>query len=237
MSKFSPGKLMTAFFVFFFPILIYLGSWQISRGLEKEDIVSQHYENKSLPVIEESEMNNLSPENLAYRTVNLKGEYRRESYLLDNRLYRQEAGYEVFTTFETHEDSLFLVNRGWISKEDFNYDGDVAIKKGTTSIQGVLSPFNRFGLNLTDEISAADWPKLVQELDYESARQDLGPAINGSVIQLSAASEGALEPIWKPVELQPSRHFGYALQWFGLALVLFCSYLYYGYKGNSYENK
>ena len=56
MDKFSPGKLMTAFFVFFFPILIYLGSWQVSRGLEKEVIVSQHYENKSLPVINEKQM-------------------------------------------------------------------------------------------------------------------------------------------------------------------------------------
>ena len=53
MSKFSPGKLMTAFVVFFFPILIYLGSWQVMRGLEKKDIVNQHYENKSLPVISE----------------------------------------------------------------------------------------------------------------------------------------------------------------------------------------
>ena len=53
MSKFSPGKLMTAFVVFFFPILIFLGSWQVVRGLEKEGIVNQHYENKSLPVINE----------------------------------------------------------------------------------------------------------------------------------------------------------------------------------------
>jgi len=47
---------MTAFFVFFFPILIYLGSWQVIRGLEKKDIVDQHYQNKSLPVINESDM-------------------------------------------------------------------------------------------------------------------------------------------------------------------------------------
>ena len=100
---------MTAFVVFFFPILIFLGSWQIVRGLEKEDIVNRHYENKSLPVISEKEMATLNLENLIYRTVNLEGEYRPESYILDNRLYRQEAGYEVFTAFETSEKNLFLV--------------------------------------------------------------------------------------------------------------------------------
>ena len=74
------------------------------------------------------------------------------------------------------------------------------------------------------------WPKLVQQIDYEAARNDLGLNINNSVIQLSAGSTGALEPIWKPVDLKPSRHYGYALQWFGLALVLICSYFYYGFK-------
>ena len=228
MSKFSPGKLMTAFVVFFFPILIYLGSWQVMRGLEKKDIVSQHYENKSLPVINEKEMATLNSENLIYRTVNLEGEYQSESYILDNRLYRQEAGYEIFTAFETSEKNLFLINRGWVSKED--YENGTEEAEGKVTIQGVLSPFKRFGLNLVDQIYLDGWPKLVQQVDYETTKNDIGNSINESVIQLSAASAGAFEPIWKPVDLKPSRHFGYALQWFGLALVLTCSYFYYGYK-------
>ena len=219
---------MTAFVVFFFPILIYLGSWQVMRGLEKKDIVNQHYENKSLPVISEKEMATLNSENLIYRTVNLEGEYQSESYILDNRLYRQEAGYEIFTTFETFEKNLFLINRGWVSKEDYEKGTEEA--EGKVTIQGVLSPFKRFGLNLVDQIYLDGWPKLVQQVDYETAKNDIGNSINESVIQLSAASAGAFEPIWKPVDLKPSRHFGYALQWFGLALVLICSYFYYGYK-------
>ena len=219
---------MTAFVVFFFPILIYLGSWQVMRGLEKKDIVSQHYENKSLPVINEKEMATLNSENLIYRTVNLEGEYQSESYILDNRLYRQEAGYEIFTAFETSEKNLFLINRGWVSKED--YENGTEEAEGKVTIQGVLSPFKRFGLNLVDQIYLDGWPKLVQQVDYETTKNDIGNSINKSVIQLSAASAGAFEPIWKPVDLKPSRHFGYALQWFGLALVLICSYFYYGYK-------
>ena len=112
---------MTAFFVFFFPILLYLGSWQVIRGLEKQDIVNQHYENKSLPVVSEKEMFNLNADKLTYRTVNLYGEFGAKTYLLDNRLYRQEAGYEVFTTFKTSGNELFLVNRGWSPKEGFKY--------------------------------------------------------------------------------------------------------------------
>ena len=221
---------MTAFVVFFFPILIFLGSWQVVRGLEKEDIVNQHYENKSLPVISEKEMNSLNLENLVYRTVNLEGEYRPESYILDNRLYRQEAGYEVFTAFETSEKNLFLINRGWVAKENFDYEENINFNKGAVTIQGVLSPFKRFGLNLINQKYHDGWPKLVQQVDYKATRSDLGADVSNSVVQLSASSIGALEPIWKPVELKPSRHYGYALQWFGLALVLICSYFYYGFK-------
>ena len=230
MSKFSPGKLMTAFFVFFFPILIYLGSWQVIRGLEKKDIVDQHYQNKSLPVINESDMPLIEEDKLTYRTINLQGEFGPESYLLDNRLYRQEAGYEVFTTFATSENRLFLVNRGWISKENFDYEVDIKTEGSGISIQGVLSPFTRFGLNLTDESYESGWPKLVQQIDYEATVRDLGFDINSFVLQLSAGSVGALEPIWKPVDLKPSRHYGYALQWFGLAAVLISSFFYYGFK-------
>ena len=221
---------MTFFVMFFFPILIFLGSWQVSRGIDKTDIVEKHYMNKSLPVINEKEMSVMNEDNLKYRTVNLYGEFGQESYLLDNRLYRQEAGYEVFTTFETSENSVFLINRGWISKEDFNYDEDILLKEKGISIQGLLSPFTRFGLNLVDESYEDAWPKLVQQIDYEAAKKDLGANINNSVIQLSAGSSGALEPIWKPVDLKPSRHYGYALQWFGLAIVLICSFFYYGLK-------
>ncbi len=221
---------MTIFVMFFFPILIFLGSWQVSRGIDKTDIVEKHYMNKSLPVINEKEMSVMNEDNLKYRTVNLYGEFGQESYLLDNRLYRQEAGYEVFTTFETSENSVFLINRGWISKEGFNYDEDILLKEKGISIQGLLSPFTRFGLNLVDESYVDTWPKLVQQIDYEAAKKDLGSNINNSVIQLSAGSSGALEPIWKPVDLKPSRHYGYALQWFGLAIVLICSFFYYGFK-------
>ena len=206
---------MTFFVMFFFPILIFLGSWQVSRGIDKTDIVEKHYMNKSLPVINEKEMSVMNEDNLKYRTVSLYGEFGQESYLLDNRLYRQEAGYEVFTTFETSENSVFLINRGWISKEDFNYDEDILLKEKGISIQGLLSPFTRFGLNLVDESYVDTWPKLVQQIDYEAAKKDLGANINNSVIQLSAGSSGALEPIWKPVDLKPSRHYGYALQWCG----------------------
>ena len=113
-------------------------------------------------------MTTLNSGNLIYRSVSLEGEYRPESYILDNRLYRQEAGYEIFTAFETSENNLFLVNRGWVSKEDFNYEEGAETYQEKVFIQGVLSPFKRFGLNLVNQTYLDDWPKLVLSLIHIS---------------------------------------------------------------------
>ena len=99
----------------------------------------------------------------------------------------------MFTSFETSEKHLFLVNRGWISKENFDYEADIKTEDIGISIQGVLSPFTRFGLNLTDETFEPGWPKLVQQIDYQAAVTDLGINLHSFVLQLSAGSVGALE--------------------------------------------
>ena len=205
-----------------------LGSWQISRGMDKQEIWNLNNLNKSLPVISEEEVLSLSFDNAVYRSIFLDGRFGDESYLLDNRLYKQEAGYEVFSVFKTENNKTYLVNRGWVSKEEFN-DQDALIKSRIT-IEGIYSPFRRFGLNLSNENSITGWPKKVQELTYEQAALEIGAEVEEAVIQLSAGSVGAYEPIWLPAEFKPSRHYGYAVQWFGLALVLAVSYIYFGLK-------
>jgi len=219
---------MTIFVVFFLPVLLFLGSWQIFRGLEKQEIWSLNNLNKSLPIMAEKEALLMNFDNAVYRSVFLDGRFGEESYLLDNRLHKQEAGYEVFSVFESSNKNTYLVNRGWVSKEEFN--GLETLMNSRISIEGIYSPFRRFGLNLSEEKQLTGWPKKVQELSYDQAVLDLGKEIKEVVIQLSAGSPGAYEPIWLPAEFKPSRHYGYAVQWFGLALVLAGSYIYFGFK-------
>ena len=92
MRNFNPGKAMTIFVLFFLPVLLLLGSWQISRGMDKQEIWNLNNLNKSLPVISEEEVLSLSFDNAVYRSIFLDGRFGDESYLLDNRLYKQEAG-------------------------------------------------------------------------------------------------------------------------------------------------
>mgnify|MGYP000344883363 FL=1 len=98
---------MTCFVIFFLPILLYLGYWQISRGFEKKSIWETYTNNKTLPPLSEKELLNNKAEHLLYRSIMIKGSYVDRSFLLDNRTYRKEKGFEVFTPFESENQKLF----------------------------------------------------------------------------------------------------------------------------------
>ena len=228
-KSFNPGVWMTCFVIFFLPILLYLGYWQISRGFEKKAIWEAYSINKTLPPILEKELSLYKKEDLFYRSVIIQGYYINDSFLLDNRVYRSKKGYEIFTPFKSEDQAVYLVNRGWTN----NYsDHPFKAPEGRHLIEGIISPFNKYGLNLSKVETEKSFPVVVQELTHSSASKLLGNnlSIEKIVIQLSAASKGSFEPIWGPTELKAPRHWGYAAQWLGLALVLVILYFYYGYK-------
>ena len=92
-KSFNPGVWMTCFVIFFLPILLYLGYWQISRGFEKKAIWEAYSINKTLPPILEKELSLYKKEDLFYRSVIIQGSYINDSFLLDNRVYRSKKGY------------------------------------------------------------------------------------------------------------------------------------------------
>ena len=61
---------------------------------------------------------------------------------------------------------------------------------------------------------------IIQGLDKELMEDLSGYKFLPYVFELSALSNLSLEPIWRPTSLKSTRHFGYAIQWFALALVV-----------------
>ena len=61
--------------------------------------------------------------------------------------------------------------------------------------------------------------------------------LDNSLIQISPASVGALEPIWSPSVFKAQRHWAYAAQWYGLFVVLLIGYIIYGNKRGREANE
>lgn len=237
-NKFKPGLPMSIFFLFFFPLLIVLGFWQLERANFKEQMWSSFDERKQLSPLEESSIGNMLEEDLFYRSLSLEGNYLPKSFLLDNRMYRNKKGFEVFTPFITKSKKVFLVNRGWLPINRALKINEQELVGNEISIGGMIIPFKRFGLDLGHKTIKYNWPRVVQEITFNQVIKDLGiKDLYFGVLSLSAGYKSSFEPIWKPSEFKASRHIGYSVQWFGLAICLLMSFIYFGFRINKDENK
>ena len=86
-------------------------------------------------------------------------------------------------------------------------------------IDGMIRPFSK-DFVLEDQAKQIANNFIIQGLDKELMEDLSGYKFLPYVFELSALSNLSLEPIWRPTSLKSTRHFGYAIQWFALALVV-----------------
>ena len=200
-------------------ILVSLGTWQFARGMHKAEL------EKKMDMFADSTMDlQTAPEDwndLNYREVGLTGKPQTaRTMLLDNRIYQGQVGYEVIVPFVLQDQSaIVLLNRGWVSREQANI-----LENGTIfedmKIAGQLY-LPKTGMKLVDTILVKDrWPRVIAYLDIPDLSEELGVSLAPPVVVLDSNSDFAFQKIWQPYIMSPIRHYGYAVQWWGLALVL-----------------
>ncbi|HEY9035864.1 MAG TPA: SURF1 family protein [Pseudomonadales bacterium] len=208
------------FTVMLLPVLLSLGFWQLERADEKRAIQAR------FSAWEHSEPRWLHGEEDAvehYRPVALRGRFLTKRYfLLDNRTRQGQVGFEVIGLFrETESRKLFAVNRGWVAgNPDRSQLPEVSFPAGEISLRGhAYWPEAGWQLN-GPQVSAGEWPKVTQSQlpsDLQAvAKTPLAPYL----VRLSPDSPAALVTDWQPVNTQPEKHTGYAVQWFLMAAAL-----------------
>ncbi|MYJ51808.1 MAG: SURF1 family protein [Gammaproteobacteria bacterium] len=200
-------------------LLVSLGAWQFMRGMHKADL-----ESRIGAVADRTVVLDTAPESWAhldYVRVRLTGSMdTARTLLLDNRVHRGQVGYEVIVPFALRDGSAtVLVNRGWIPREGVEMlDDGPAIRE--TEIAGQLYRPDT-GIMLVDTMSATDrWPVVIQYLDIPVLSDHLGLALEPAMVVLDADAAQGFERIWQPYVMNSARHYGYAVQWWGLAVVL-----------------
>lgn len=195
-----------------------LGTWQINRGLSKDNVLSLvNNKHKDYPQLSELPENSSSAN---YQQATLAGQwYDKQFFLLDNRIYKGQAGYEVLTPFQLPDNQHLLINRGWIPRsqtdniplpESAELTGTLYLpKKGYTIGEAIHSD------QLIDNI----WPKTSLYMDPAAFSAALKQPLSPLILVLDETHPDSLIRIWKPVVIEPERHYAYALQWYGLAVV------------------
>lgn len=204
-------------------LLLWLGTWQMQRGQAKEDMLAERSaarqaEPHRLPATGESEAV------LYGSAVAARGEYRDDrQILLDNQVRRERVGYRVWTPLRLDDGRLVLIDRGWIAAgRDRSRPPNPPAPAGETAIRGIWRDLPQPGLRLEapGACEQSGWPRVLNYPSYEQvACQYAEPVVDGLLL-LDENAAGGFERDWNDLGLPPARHYGYATQWYALALTL-----------------
>jgi surfeit locus 1 family protein len=223
-------------------LCIRLGIWQLDRLEQRRAFNAQFEAARVQPVLD---LNQEQPENLTemeWRAVKATGEYDfAHQVAVRNQYYGSEYGYHLLTPLrfipmtspsgQSGQAVAVLVDRGWIPAEgnasvsDWRkYDaaglvevaGQIRLTQSKPAIGGVADPLPEDGARL-DVWNNADITRIAAQMPYP---------VLPVYIQPDADPDDTVPPIpFQPViELTEGPHFGYALQWFTFATILFLGY-------------
>ena len=184
----------------------YLGLWQWERANDKRLALAVR---ETAPALVQP---TVQPAQGA--EVTLRGEYLAEHTLyLDNRTVEGRLGVAVLTPLRDSFGQLWLVQRGFLATGPHREPPQATTPSGSVELTGEwqevqaggpLYGENREGVRL-------------QQLSLEPWRASLGSFSYAGWLHASEG-DGVLIPWWKASVMPPSRHIGYAFQWWGLAL-------------------
>ncbi|TQV70714.1 SURF1 family protein [Exilibacterium tricleocarpae] len=210
--------------VLFLPVLIGLGFWQLDRAEEKRQIIGAFEQRLNLPPVDVDTQDDAYALQ-SHQAVTLTGSFNQQQwFLLDNRVRRGQAGFEVLVPFYTSEGKWIIVNRGWVKANALRTDlPEVEFPAGEVTIRGRLR-LVQGDLVLSDDVAEGDgWPRIVQTervLILNRLLEDFDHTLWRFSVRIDADDPAALEAGWPLINTSPAKHIGYAVQWFALAAAL-----------------
>ncbi len=207
-------------------VMINLGFWQIRRYDQKQGLLNGYQQ--SLSKVPYTWHDFIKASDKVFHRVKIQGVYlNNKSMLLDNRWYKNKIGYEVLTPFQIQgEKKVLLINRGWIPRgRDRQQLPKITPIVGKQSVQGYINKpiLHNFILGNAIE-SHARWPLRLQKINFKEIANAIDQPIYAYVLRLSKSALGGFVRQWVVVVGKPSRHLGYAVQWFLMSLALIIAY-------------
>ena len=210
-------------------VCLWLGTWQMQRLGEKEALIAavdDRLEADPIPVPAADEWASLDTEALNFQPVALTGTFRYSqtitvfTSLSDARGAHGGVGYWVVTPFVLTEGGTVFVNRGFVPQE-FQ---EAAVTDGgpdepEVTITGLLRPaegtsFLTPAPNTSDRIDFVRNPERLAGM-VDPALAPFAPFY----VDMPAGAPGELPQGGETVVTFPNNHLGYAVTWYGFAIV------------------
>lgn len=196
-----------------------LGVWQVQRAHEKKMmlVAAQAFERKA-PV----DWQPNQPLPAQYERIRVQGCFGPMILLLDNQHYEHQVGYHVLSLLQVAHGAILLVDRGWVPGDVTRMrlpvvDSPVAcVSLMGSSYYPSLRPWLVGSMFEKTEPHRA----VIEYVDPPLISQFLHKSVYPFIIRLDPHEANGYVRAWPIVSMPPERHYAYALQWFGMALVV-----------------
>jgi len=215
-------------------ICVRLGIWQLDRLDQRRAFNLQVETMRAMPPLDVNREGSDSIDKMEWRPATVTGEYDFENQIaIRNQYYGNEYGYHLLTPLLSKEINV-LVDRGWIPAEGNSTPADWRKydEPGMVTVKGQI----RLGQGKPTLGGVADAPPadgsplwVWNNGDIEKIALQLPYLIMNVYIQSDPNVDDETPPIpYQPaLELTEGPHFGYAIQWFTFATILFVGYPFF----------
>jgi surfeit locus 1 family protein len=195
-----------------------LGVWQITRGFEKRESQQLFQDETGFSAWHDG------MEVRPFQQLKATGRYDGgRQVLLENIIINSRYGYYVITPLVDMDDEpVLLVNRGWIEKDSETFDVTrIDVPADRLMVRGRVGSLPRAGMRMGDSFTPGDdWPRNAVFPTLDDVAAQLGQEVQPFVLLMDSEEEHGFFRNWVPTEFGPDKHFGYALQWFAMGIVL-----------------
>jgi len=219
-----------AFMLALMALFVALGTWQVERLGEKEKLIADvaarmHLAPAQLPPL--AEWGAFDPEAWNYRPVIASGTWMPSqtvlvfTSLVDQRGRYSGPGYWVMTPLKLVAGGTIFVNRGFVPEDSSSaFASGGAVDPGLVSMSGIA----RATEAVTSFTPAPDTDKHIEWVRNTDRLARLAGTLPQPVapiyVDLPALGQGALPQGGETVVSFPNNHLGYAMTWFGFAVLV-----------------
>lgn len=200
-------------------LFVAAGIWQMARAAYKDSIQTElHAAAADAPLHAGNEP--LDAQYAHLRRLEARGVWLPErTILLDNKVQKGFAGYEVVTPLRLEGSDLhLLVNRGWIRAPQLRSElPQIETPAGVVAVEGIARIPNKRFIELSSEVvSGMVWQNLTMERYASWSKLKVQPVL---LYQEGGDADGLqrVEAAPEAAGINADRHRGYAVTWFSLA--------------------
>ncbi|WGV98717.1 SURF1 family protein [Vibrio sp. YMD68] len=218
--RFWFGMLLT---VVVFSALVKLGFWQLSRGEDKQQVESELSQRLNAPsisldlAVSRFDLQSLTGVKVSVDVTPLPLSDV-ATVLLDNQTFEGKVGYLAYQVVSDGDQRFFLLERGFVAGlkqrsqlPNVTWIDEPQAMEGRLYQKSINPLSSDLGLEKTN-------PLRIQNLNIPYLSRELGLTLEPFVFQPQQDDWPYLQP-WQPVPMRSAKHFGYAVQWFSMALV------------------